>query len=180
MSDALKRGQHLRDGGAPPFERLAKRTLAVVERLEPRLGFGDPVFGVAQPRGPIDQGLIELAAVFADGVDLVFELGLDFRGLLLLGADRLKLLVALAQRIERGLRVERERKQKSARPEHRASARDESVDRSEAPIATHVTPRTFESNLSMAAKAENGFRIGSCLAGYARWYGCPDRMVTAR
>ena len=70
-------------------------------------GLGDPVFGVAQPRGAVDQGLIELAAVLADGVDLVLELGLGFGGLLLLGADRLELLVALAERVERGLGVER-------------------------------------------------------------------------
>ncbi len=106
--------------------------------LSRAFGLGDPVLGVAQPRGAVDQGLVELAAVLADGVDLVLELGLDLGGLLLLGADRLELLVALAQRIERGLGVEREgQRAASARPSDAsaASARDESVNRSEALIA---------------------------------------------
>ncbi len=70
-ADALQRGQHLGDDGAAAFERAAQRALAVVERLQPRLGLGDAVLGVAQPRGGVDQRLVELAAVLADGVDLV-------------------------------------------------------------------------------------------------------------
>ena len=66
-------------------------------------GFNDLLFGVAQPRGAVDQGLIELAVIGADRLDLVLELGLSIGGLLLLGADRFELLVALAQRIEGGL-----------------------------------------------------------------------------
>ena len=65
-ADALQRGQHLGDGGAAAFERPAQRALAVVERLEPRLGLGDPVFRLAQARGGVDQRLVELAAVLAD------------------------------------------------------------------------------------------------------------------
>ena len=109
--------------------------LAVVQRLQPPFGFGDPLFGVAQPRGAVDQRLVELAAVLADGLDLVLELGLSLGGLLLLGADRFELLVALAQRVERGLGVEPGLRCRSEpRPTMAASARDESVNRSDALI----------------------------------------------
>ena len=100
-ADALQRGQHLGDGGAPPFEGLAQPPLAVVERLEAAFGFDDPVLGVAQPRRAIDQSLVEFAPVLADGLDLLPQLGLGLGGLLLLGADCLQFLVSLAQGIER-------------------------------------------------------------------------------
>ena len=58
---------------------------------------------VAQAGGGVDQGLVELAPILADGVDFVLELGLGFGGLFLLRANRLELLVALAQRVERRL-----------------------------------------------------------------------------
>jgi len=54
----------------------------------------------AQPRRAVDQGLVELAPVLADGVDLFLELGLGFRSLFLARCGSPQLLVALAQRIE--------------------------------------------------------------------------------
>jgi hypothetical protein len=75
----------------------------VVERLEARLGFADPVLRRAQPRRGVDQRLIELAPVLADGVDFLLEPGLGLGRLALLRTDRLKLPVALAQRVDRGL-----------------------------------------------------------------------------
>ena len=60
-------------------------------------------FGRAQAAGGVDQRLVELAAVLADGVDFELEPGLGLRGLLLLGADVFEFLVALAQRVERRL-----------------------------------------------------------------------------
>ena len=103
-ADALQRGQHLGDGGAAAAERLADAALAVVERLEARLGFGDRGLRRSRSRAAaVDQRLIELAAVLADGVDLALEPACGFGGLLLLDADRLELLVALAQRVERRL-----------------------------------------------------------------------------
>ena len=81
---------------AAAFQRAAQPAFAVVERLQPRFRLGDTILGVAQPAGAIDQRLIELPPVLADGVDFFLELGLGLGGLLLLGADRLELLVALA------------------------------------------------------------------------------------
>ena len=152
-ADALQRGQHLGDGGAAAFERLAERALAVVQRLEPRLGLGDPVFGVAQPRGAVDQGLVELAAVLADGVDLVLELGFGFGGLPLLGADRLELLVALAQRIERGLGMER-RAGERARSSASAERRGQRARR----IGGAVPKRSSPSEVIAAASCESNLR----------------------
>src|SRR5712671_2480535 len=118
--DALQSGQYLGDGGAAAFKRFAERPFAVVQWFEPAFGFGDPVFGVAQPRGAVDQGLVELAAVLADGVNLFLELGLGFRSLFLLDADRLKLLVALAERIELGLGLQRKQGKKGGEKQRQA------------------------------------------------------------
>ena len=118
-SDALQRGQYLRDGGTAAVERLAQRAFAVVQRLQPSLGLDDPLLGVAQAGGAVDQRLVEFAAIFADGVDLLLELVLGFRGLSLLGSDRLEFMIALAQRIERGLGVEGKGWEQEREAEHR-------------------------------------------------------------
>ena len=92
----------------PSSERRRRRSLSS-SGFSRDFGLGDAVLGVAQPAGAVDQGLVELAAILADGVDLVLELGLGLGGLLLLGADRLELLIALAQRVERGFGAGMER-----------------------------------------------------------------------
>ena len=75
----------------------------VGELRQPALGGRDPAFGGANARGAVDQRLIELAAVLAQRRDLVLQLLLAVERLLLLGADRLELLIVLADVLEAGL-----------------------------------------------------------------------------
>ena len=95
------------DGGTAAFERPTDLAFAVVQRLQPSFGFGNPVLGFAQPRGAVDKGLIEFLAILADGVDPSLELVLNLSGLLLLLPDCVEFLLALAKRVERRLFLRR-------------------------------------------------------------------------
>src|SRR4029079_4432158 len=71
-------------------------------RTQPHLGVGDALLDGADAGRGVDEGLVELAAVFADGVDLVLELARAFQRLLLVGAQRVEFLVTLPERFRIG------------------------------------------------------------------------------
>ena len=99
-ADALQRRQELGDEVAALLQRAAQRLLALVERLDARLGFCDSVLDGGNARGRFDDLLVELAPIVAHELDLALELRLLFQGLALLGAQRLELLVALLEAVE--------------------------------------------------------------------------------
>jgi hypothetical protein len=101
-TDPLQRRQHLGNEGASLLQRCLQRLLVVVERFDPLLGLGDPLFHGDDPRRGLDDLLIEFAPVVADRFDLALELGLVLERPALLAAEDFELLVALLEGIEAG------------------------------------------------------------------------------
>ena len=100
MADALQRGQHFADHGAASVQRFLDAALIFVERRQPRLRRLDLGLDRTQAAGGIDQGLIELATIGADLLDLALERGLGFGRFALRVAGGLELLVVLLERVE--------------------------------------------------------------------------------
>jgi hypothetical protein len=76
--------------------------LLVVERPEPCLGRRDALLDGAHATRGVDQGLVEPAAIRADGFDLVLELARAVAGLALVGAQGVEFLITLLERVEIG------------------------------------------------------------------------------
>jgi hypothetical protein len=99
-ADSLQRGQDFRSDLPAALERRAELCFALVERYEAALDRGNLAFDAAHARRHVDQLPVELAAVVADGFDFALELAFGLARLLLIGADRLQLLIALFERVE--------------------------------------------------------------------------------
>ncbi len=115
LPDALQSGEYFDDHAASLVERFLKDLFAVVERLQARLRRIDLRLDVADARRRFDELLIKRPPILAERLDLQPELGLAVCRLTLLGADRIKLLVVLLERIfgRRGARRRYRRSQRN-------------------------------------------------------------------
>src|SRR5581483_4548800 len=98
--NTLQRCQYFHDDGAAFVERRLEYTLALVQRLQPRLRCVDAGFDVAATRGGIDKLLIERGAIGANRLDLLLQLSLFLYRHPLLGARCIEFLIMLLERIQ--------------------------------------------------------------------------------
>ena len=148
---------------------LRSERSVLVQRLEAVLAVGDAGLDVAQPGSGVDQRLVQLAAVEADGVDLVAEPGRGLGGLFLLRADRFELLVALADGVDGWIGLAAgEATISASAPRHRGCPHNELVRRITIPIAFWVTraPPGTQPDGSLAPRHNS---IRTAQVRYARW-----------
>ena len=102
VSDALQCRQYLGNQRAPAIQRPANAGFAAIELSQINLRGRNPFLIGANPRSSIDQRLIELAAIVGDHIVFGRKPLLGFRRFALFGPDRIKFLIVLFDRVERG------------------------------------------------------------------------------